>query len=230
MKSAIKKIMKGGPQFEQVLDEAVELHRSLAAATNTFGDSRDEKLSARGYLKEALANARTDLLAIKKLDQVVLSLPEQAYPNLTRFVTCVTKQAAATKASEGCNLRPVTGNLHFFVGCDQAAFSGVLIEAMGIGSNVLQLVALAAYRATRDFPDNFGSIEDWDAAEAEQKAIYARLGELYAEIATAWHEATYRIEDIDASGRGRILLTVKGVDVPLGDPETLGERLCELLL
>lgn len=218
------------PQFEQAVDEALEIHRSLVAVCSTYGDARDEKLSAKGYMAEALKNARTDLKKIEALDKVVAKLPEDGNADLLRFVAQVTKQAAATKASEGCNLRPVNGNLHYFVNSDGAAYVAVMVQASMIGTNPLQLVALAAYRATRDHPENFGRIDDWDKHHAALEEKHARLSELSAQIAETWHAAPFRVEDIDPSGRGRIVLTVKGVEVPLGDPATLGERMCVQLV
>ncbi len=228
MKAAIKKIMQ--PPFEHLVDEALATYRELVAVCSTYGDARDEKLSAKGYMAEALKNARTDLKKIELLDKTVSRLPEDGNADLLRFVAQVTKQAAATKASEGCNLRPVNGNLHYFVNSDNAAFVGVIVQSNALGSNPFELVALAALRATRDHPDTFGRIDDWDKHHAALEEKHARLNELYAQIAETWHAAPFRVEDIDPSGRGRIVLTVKGVEVPLGDPATLGERMCVQLV
>lgn len=229
MKAAIKKLMKGEPQFEQLVDEALAIHRELVAACTTYGDARDDKLSAKGYVAEALKNAHCDLATIERLDKVVSNLPEDSNQQLLRFVAEVTKKAAATRVDQGCNLRPVKGNLHSFFNYDNAAMVEAIVQSNMLGSNPFELVALAAYRATRDFPDNFGSIENWDAHEVEQADRQRRFEDVCRRIAEGWHAATYRIEDITADGRGRIVLTVKGIEIPLGDPATLGQRLCEVL-
>ncbi|MFZ3176309.1 MAG: hypothetical protein WA146_15555 [Thiobacillus sp.] len=218
MKLATKK-----PQFEQAVDDALEIHRSLVAVCSTYGDARDEKLSAKGYMAEALHNARCDLKKIELLDKTVSRLPEDGNADLLRFVAQVTKQAAATRVDQGCNLRPVTGNLHYFVNSDNNAMVGVIVQSNALGSNPFELVALAAYRATRDNPENFGRIDDWDAHEAAQEQKHARLNELYAQIAETWKEAPIEWDGVNPQVR------YGDVVVPVAPPDTLGARLCEAL-
>lgn len=206
--------------FDEAIDEALAIYRELVAASSTYGDARDEKLSARGYLNEALRNARTTLPKIEALDKVVAKLPEDGNSNLLRFVAQVTKQAAATRVDQGCNLRPVTGNLHYFVNSDNNAMVGVIVESNSIGSNPFELVALAAYRATRDFPENFGRIDDWDKHHAALEEKRRRLNELYAAIALAWKDAPIEWDGVSPRVR------YGDITMPVAPPDTLGERLC----
>ncbi len=227
MKAILKKLTQPDQsKFDALVDAALALYRELSDASNQFHDARDDKLSARGYLTEALRNARTDQKKIEALDKLVARLPEDGNEHLFRFLSTATQQAAATRMDKGVNLRPPVGNLHRLVGGDSADYVGVIVESNMLGSNPFELVALAALRATRDNPENFGVIDDWDKFHAEQADKRRRLDELYAQIAEAWKDAPIEFEDVRADGYAKIVLAVAGVTIPLGDPNTLGERLC----
>jgi len=214
--------------FAELVDEALPLYHELNAP-GPFGDDRDEKLSAEAYLREALSNARTDQKKIEALDKVVAKLPEDGNKHLLQFVANVQRQAEATRPQDGVDLRPVTGNLHYFVGLDTAAFVGVIVEANAIGSNPLELVALAALRATRDSPESFGGIEDWDKHHAAIEQKRGRLAALYQRIAENWRDAPIEFDQIGGDGRALILVKFRGVTVPAAPPAALGERLCAAL-
>lgn len=220
MKAAIKKIMKGASQFDEAVDEALAIYRELSDASNQFGDARDEKLSARGYLAEALRNARTDQKKIEALDKVVARLPEDGNEHLFRFLSTATQQAAATRMDKGVNLRPPVGNLHRLIGGDAADYVGVIVESNALGSNPFELVALAALRATRDHPDNFGNIDDWDKHHAALEEKRRRLDDLYAAIAETWKDAPIEWDGVSPRVR------YGDITMPVAPPDTLGERLC----
>lgn len=217
---AMKKPKPAASQFEALVDEATTIYRELVAASSTFGDARDEKLSARGFLNEALKNARTTLKKIEALDAVVAKLPDDGNEHLFRFLGTATRQAAATRMDRGVNLRPPTGNLHRLIGGGAPDYVAVIVESNMIGSNPFELIALAALRATRDNPDAFGRIDDWDRHLAEQEEKQARLRALYEQIAEAWKGA--QIEWDNVSPRVRY----GDITMPVAPPETLGERIC----
>lgn len=228
MKATLKKLTQ--PPFERLVDEALEIYRSIHAAGTHYGDARDEKLSARGFLNEALKNARTTRQKIEELDKVVAKLPEDGNQELFRFLSTTQRQAEATRMDQGVSLRPVVGNLHRMVGGDPAAYVGVIVQSNALGSNPFEIVALAALRATRDHPDNFGSIDDWDKHHAAQEERQARLNELYAQIAEAWKEAPIEFDQIGADGRALISIKCRDITMPVAPPATLGERLCMALI
>lgn len=118
----------------RMLAEASALYHELSAANNQFGDARDEKLSAEGYLREALYNARTTLKAIAELDKLVEQLPpdDVSYNDMRRFIGNVYAAAVATRMDQGVALRPVVGNLHRMVDGDPAAY----VTCRGLGSSV----------------------------------------------------------------------------------------------
>lgn len=111
----------------------------------------DEKLSAADFLNEALHNARTTLAKIEALDKVVAKLPKAGNEQLFRFLGTAT----TTAADKDGNLRPPVGNLHRMVG-GSAAYAWVIAQSNALGSNPFEIIALAALRATRDHPENFG--------------------------------------------------------------------------
>jgi hypothetical protein len=224
MKATLKKMMPD--KFAALVDEALKLYRAIYIS-NSYGDARDEKLSASGYLKEALHNARTTLKKIEELDKVVEQLPpdDATYNDMHRFIGTVYAGAIATRYDKGCALRPVVGNLHRMVGGDPQAYVNVIVASNALGSNPFELVALAAYRATRDHPENFGNIDDWDKHHAALATKQARLDELYTRIADEWRAA-----DLEFGSDGTtITLKYEGVTLPVAPPNTLGARLCEAL-
>jgi hypothetical protein len=234
MKTAATKILKKlsqpeKTQFERLVDEALAIHKGIASASNQFGDARDEKMSARGYLAEALKNARTTRAKIEELDALMARVPEDGNQDLFRFLSTATRQASAIRMDQGVNLRPPTSNLHRLVAGDNAAFVGVLVQGGMIGANPLQLIALAALRATRDSPENFGSIDDWAAHHAAMEKNRSRFDELAAQIAKDWRTGEFEVSDPGADGRALITIKVGGAAVPLGDPATLAQRICEAL-
>jgi hypothetical protein len=224
MKATLKKMMPD--KFAALVDEASKLWREIYVS-NQFGDARDEKLSAKGYLAEALHNARTTLKKIEELDKVVSNLPpdDTTYNDMHRFIGTVYAQAIATRYDKGCALRPVVGNLHRMVGGDPQAYVNVIVGSNSLSSNPFECVALAALRATRDHPEAFGTIDDWDKHHAAQAAKTARLEELYAQIATEWRTADLVFDDNAAT----ITVAYEGVTLPVAPPNTLGFRLCEAL-
>lgn len=211
-------------KFDKAIDEAREIYRELSDVSNQFHDARDEKLSARGYLAEALKNARTDLKKVEALDKVVAKLPEDGNAQLFRFLSTATQQAAATRYDKSVNLRPPVGNLHRLIGGDAAAFVGVIVQSNALGSNPFELVALAAYRATRDHPENFGRIDDWDKHHAALEEKQRRLNELYAQISEAWKDSPIEWDGVNPQVR------YGDVVVPVAPPDTLGERMCVQLV
>jgi hypothetical protein len=229
VKNAIKKLVAQPTQFERLVDGALAIYTELYRSTTQFEGDLAEKMSAKGFVAEALENARCDLATIEKLDKTVSKLRESDNKDLVRFVAQATKQAAATRMSEGVSLRPPTTNLHHFVGSDNGAFVAVLVQGSMLGTNPLQLIALAALRATREAPDAFGPIDSWDEHHAQREEKQARLAALYQRIAEEWRQADIDFEGIRGDGYAKIMLTCKGVTIPLGDPATLGERLCAAL-
>jgi len=215
--------------FEGLVDEALPLYRDVSGASYQFHDARDEKLSAKGFLTEALKNARTTRAKIEELDKVVARLPEDGNDELFRFLGTTYQQAVATRMDQGVNLRPPAGNLHRLIGGDPAAFVGVIVQSNALGSNPFEIVALAALRATRDHPEAFGVIDDMDAHEAALKEKAARLESLYKQIAENWRDAPIEFDQIGGDGRALILVKFRGVTVPAAPPAALGERLCAAL-
>ena len=93
-------------KFDALVNEALALYRELTDASNRFHDSRDEKMSAKGYLAEALANARCNLATIEKLDK---TLPEDGNADLLRFLSTATRQAAEMSDAAMVHRAAVTG-------------------------------------------------------------------------------------------------------------------------
>jgi len=229
MKTAATKILKRmtSSSFDELVDETLALYRELYVSPNSFGDARDEKLSAKGYLAEALHNARTTLKKIEQLDKVIDQLDYDAsHDDMMRFVGNVYAGAVATRMDKGVALRPITGNLHRMVDGDPVAFVSVIVASNALGSNPFECVALAALRATRDHPEAFGNIDDWDKHHKAIAEKQARLNELYAQIATEWRTADLTFDDNTAI----ITLKYEEVVVPVAPPNTLGARLCDLMV
>ncbi|MFH2080744.1 MAG: hypothetical protein ABIK08_04565 [Pseudomonadota bacterium] len=232
MKAALKKLTQpAASPFERLVTEALAIYRELADASNQFHDARDEKLSAEGYLAEALKNARTTLKKIEALDKTVSQLPPDDASNndMLRFIGNVYASAVATRYDKGVALRPVVGNLHRMVDGDSAAYVNVIVASNMLGANPFECVALAALRATRDHPESFGRIDDWDKHHAALAEKRARLDALYQQVAENWRDADKEISDVSADGRVLLTIKVGSAEVPLGDPATLGERLCAAL-
>jgi hypothetical protein len=103
------------------------------------------------------------------------------------------------------------------------------VESNALGSNPFELVALAALRATREHPENFGPIDDWDRHHASIAEKRARLNALYSAIAEHWRDAEIEFPDVRADGYALLTLKFRDVAVAVAPPDTLGERLCALL-
>lgn len=228
----MKAIFKKPPSsFAAALDEALALFRELHEAGSAYGDARDEKLSAQAFLAEALEFAGMTEREAEALDKKVWQAA--ASKHLQHFVTQVGKQAVATQADQGATLRPPTGNLHTFMGHGREertqGFINLLVEASMLGTNPPQLVAVAALRATREAPDAFGKIEDWDKHHAALAAKGERLDALYRQMAENWNQADIQLHDIDKDGRARVSIRANDATVPVVPLESLGERLCAQL-
>jgi hypothetical protein len=211
--------------FGALVDEALALYREINDVANQFGDARDEKLSAKGYLREALANANLTIKEVEEIDRALYRLPAKSHSHLFKFIGNVYAGAVATRFDKAVNLRPVVGNLHWFVQGDSNAFTSVIVEGMSVGAKPVGLVAAAVLRATKEAPETFGNIDDWDEHEAATAAKQARLEALYARIAQEWRTA-----DLEFGGDGStIALKYEEVVVSVAPPASLGARLCEAL-
>lgn len=228
MKSAIMKKLQPKSQFDALVYEALPLYRELNDGGARFGDDRDQKLSAEAYLKEALTNAPKGgmtLAEVQKLDKLVASLPEKENEQLLAFVGNATRQAAATRMDQGVNLRPPTLNLHVILNRPSQDFVMLLVQASMAGTNPLQLVALAALRATRGRPDAFGRIDDYD----ERERTAARLNSLLAQIRESWQQGTLEYGPMGDDSRVLVSVRVGDAVVPVAPLDSLGERLCAAL-
>lgn len=152
--------------FRAAVLEAVRLQQEANRVLRK-GDARDEKLSARAYLNEALRNARTDTTKLRKLQQRLKGT--DGHDMLDALIANAYARMVATRVDKGCDLRPPCQNLHLVVGIHKADMSTLLMEAMMAGTSPLECVALAALLATTDAPDAFGHIDDFDAHESRQK-------------------------------------------------------------
>ena len=66
-----------------------------------------------------------------------------------------------------------------FPGRDEARF-----EVQDVGGDLSELWAIAAKHVTKRHPEVFGTIENWDAWEAQGSELKAKLDELLGRIAT----------------------------------------------
>lgn len=217
----LKKLM-GQPTFQQLVEEARQLQAALGSYTPTRpGDLLGEKLNAEAYLREGLKRAGISLKQAEQLDTRIAALPEDENEHIFAFLAQVRKQMLTVMAQEGCLLRPPTGNLHRFMSGHQGSEFALLVgETMAANTNPWELVALAALRATRECPECFGPLKDWDEAEKQR----ARLGEIHRLIGQRWREAELEHE-IDDAGHALVSVKAGNITVPLVPVESLGERL-----
>jgi hypothetical protein len=218
----IREAATSASPFERCVRECAELDRRITARAR-FGDARDEKLSKDAYLREALANGKTNVPKLRKLAALLDSEREEDHRWIDAFTAGV--RAGVGRTDGGTNLRPVTGNLHMLMGASPEEFVNVLVDAMMHGTTALELVALAVLQVAESTPDAFGTIDDWDAHHARVKADRERRETLLAEIpgSTAMTDvARHHAGD----GLWRLTYRWQGEDtgIDIGRPEALVQR------
>lgn len=169
-------------EFELKVEEAREIYAQLTEQVK-LGDARDEKLSARGYLEEALRIGNTTVAKLRDLHKRLQPLDQ--HPWIASFVSEVQRRAEAVRLEDGCTLRPPTANFHTLLGRGGAPATqlvNVTAEAMQYGTTVSELVALGSWLAVENAPESFGAVDDWGAHAVRLEQLQRRLEALSAEI------------------------------------------------
>lgn len=211
-RSLVKKIeaaLSKPTPFQEAVAEGVRISKAMQAATQ-FGDSRDQKLSAKAYLEEALYNGRTSVAKLRKLEKV-LSQEGAVTPWISRFLGNAFELMVATRVDRGAMLRPACANLHMVLGTSQDQVVYLLTEGMVYGTNPLELMALAALRATEAQPDAFGSIDDYDKHMSEGEENYRAFRAACARVQESASAEDFFIVPVDAQqGLARVTYRWKG--------------------
>ena len=199
-------------------------------ATVRFSDARDEKLSAKAYLQEALRNGRTTVDKVRKVEKL-LSHEGAVHPWIDRFVGNAFEQMVATRVDRGAMLRPAMANLHMVLGASIDQFVYLLTETLMYGTTPLELMALAALRAIEAQPDAFGVIDDFDAHMAAGEENYRAFRAACTRILD-----TAKMEDMHLvpfnAGESLYKLTFKwnGTDtgIGIGSPEAAAQLVAKV--
>lgn len=215
--------------FQKAVDEALQYYREVTAP-GPFGphDGRAHKLNPQAWLSKALDNARTDEAALRKLEKV---LEGAELPTVTAFLGICYERFTSTGPESPSE--PPKSNLGALWGGGsehrQMQMVALLVECATIGSNPLQLVALASLRATRERPDAFGQIDDLDAHRRKLDEQERHLQELYQRVAESWTHEDVSFELVDARrGLGRLVVRIRP-EVSVHPLETFGQRLVEAM-
>jgi len=220
MSAAVAKLKAAGSTFEGAVENALRLLK--ARERPKFHDARDEKLSAKAYLAQALENARTTAEAVRELRAKVDRTPE-AWPYLGALRGEACRRSAELRADHGCDLDPSTNALAL-LGGNIERLTLCHVDCIQLGTNVLQVLALGVLDAVERHPDNFGLIESREEEKRKDAEVEAAL----AAIDTAWTLDDCRWSLIDeARGIGQLKLAWRGesADVNAFPREGSGGRL-----
>lgn len=177
--------------FRELVVQAVQLRRELVQPVK-YGDIRDQRMTKRAALAEALRNARCDAARIEQVRRIIGEASRQ--PDSTRaisaFVSEVRRKMSVTHEYQGaCDRPPSAGLDNIFL--NAAGFTALLSECVSFDVTPHELVALA----TADTPEEgFGVLTDIDAHCADIERKQRRLRELCVEAAAAVELSDFRFD------------------------------------
>lgn len=210
------------------LAAAVERALALVEAREAgpkFGDARDEKLSAKAYLAQGLANARTTPEKLRELAAQIEQVHPEQRQHLDALRGAAHKAAVSVRVDDGCALDPPSQNLHHLARMNAEKFTLCLVEIMQVGARPLDIVALAVLDATTAHPEAFGRIDDREAEAEKDREVATAL----EAIGRAWEKADAEFELLDEkTGAGRLVFR-KWPTVPIYPLDTAGSRLVAAL-
>ena len=176
---------------------------------------RNQKMSAKGFLRDAISNARTDDKRLDELEKILGDREEQL-PAANAFI----RKAGWFIREGGC-----TGPSSELRRLRWLGTEDLDQEFAALQTDLFTLFALAVKKIARDHPRSFGTIESWSDHVAHLKELEAKRDRLYKEIEEAYTSADLTFDDPDSSGRSKVSFKFTDGAVSLGT--YTGRRLTE---
>jgi hypothetical protein len=200
--------------FQKLLKEAVMV-------TQELHDLEHKKLTARAFLAEAIANAYTDLARLDALEEVIKRDGGQTLrstPMFVRQVVELVRRPNWTRAPK--EMRRIS----FLTSTELTA------ELATIHNSPMELFALGVKQAAERFPEDFGTVENWDAAERRFTDLQTRQRDLFRRIERepSLEDLTVDLQAPPDARNARVGFAITGGAVPPGDDA--GQRLVAWLL
>lgn len=192
--------------FNQICKKAVETKLRLDDL------ERPHKLSASAFLRDAVSiagttDARLDLVE-KALSRPEFRWSQQFYRTSMKFI----REATCPRPPNDVRRISWLGKI-----------AEVTAELSSIQSSPFELFALASRTITREHPEFFGGVDDWDAFQKHLADTKTELEKFYKEIEAAYSPSDLIIDNADKEGRARVSFRISHGAVHLGDgfPERL---------
>ncbi len=204
-------------EFNALLKKALEVEREYRKMASLPG----QKLTAKAYLAQAMANARSDT---KDLARLRREFEDPDGPGLDAARFALRKMINAVRSpnypwppGEPARMRHLVPD-------------AALAELTNISATPMQLFALAVQTAGERYPESFGEVQDHEAWKRRVEELELERVDLYARISTAYDHQDIIVDDLDATGRARVAFRLSGGVVPIYPKENAGERLTAWLL
>lgn len=198
--------------FEQLVKEAAEAELQL----RDLERPARKKLSAKAFVAEAIANARSSPEKVAALRQTIEG-NATAFPYILRFLR---KSVHAIRESHMPAPPPSASHSYLSVlGRDECG-----AELATLGSHVMELFCLAVQDAER-FPDVFGTATSSEGWKRDHAATKKRRDELFARIGKEFTRDDEAHDDVRPDGFARVTFRISGGAVTTTPFANAGERL-----